>query len=876
MSLLEDFPAKSNDVGQWLSLRNHLEDTVGVMRRLCMKWVPVSVVNAAQLDEESFAELAVFCAAVHDIGKASMAFLTKRMNVQFVLPEAASRLEADGIIFHSCPDAEKTPHNFASAAICGTRFGVSWSICEVLASHHGRPRGTDVDFRRQLKGICMANYYGPETESRAVFEAAWSEARDFALSRSSIPETLLRREISVQTQMLLTGLLIVADWIASNEDYFPLIGDAPYPKGRLDDGWDRVALPGFWESLCSQLDADEFAERFGFFPRPAQAEIIRTVEDTLAPGIFIVECQMGAGKTEAALSAAEILAAQGGAGGIFFGLPTKGTANGLFPRITDWAEKVSRSGDGTSLRLAHGDAAFNDLFENLRNHISDEDAAGSVTVNEWLLGPRMQLLSDFVIGTVDQALMAALRTKFIMLRHLGLAGKIVVIDEVHSYDAYMSEFLEYLLRWLGSYNVPVILLSATLASGKKEDLLNAYLNRHCRDHLTVPCRDLYPSITWTDGGAVSSKALSPVADQAMSVVLERKKTEEISNIIRERLGSDGCAGIIMNTVKAARETAEHLRSALPGHEVILIHSRFLPSDRSRLEDEVLRLCGKGSGASERRGVIVVGTQVLEQSLDVDFDLLFTEWCPVDLLLQRIGRAHRHRSHDFLRPAGASEPRCILCEDDNYPLYDEYLLSRTREELAGRDSISLPGDIRSLVDNVYDLNRGQAGELKEKHIRALAESRKKAEVWRMPDPQYAEMRGLLKQSVSAGDAAEQEKAVRDISDGVQILLLVRDGYDIMTADGGVRAAMDVIPSWTEAKVLLQQRITLPRWLSTAAAVDSIRRSMDACIPEWLNSKWFEKELILFLDTSGRAVLETGEGPCTITYSRSEGLDWRKGE
>jgi CRISPR-associated endonuclease/helicase Cas3 len=276
MSLLEDFPAKSNDVGQWLSLRNHLEDTVGVMRRLCMKWVPVSVVNAAQLDEESFAELAVFCAAVHDIGKASMAFLTKRMNVQFVLPEAASRLEADGIIFHSCPDAEKTPHNFASAAICGTRFGVSWSICEVLASHHGRPRGTDVDFRRQLKGICMANYYGPETESRAVFEAAWSEARDFALSRSSIPETLLRREISVQTQMLLTGLLIVADWIASNEDYFPLIGDAPYPKGRLDDGWDRVALPGFWESLCSQLDADEFAERFGFFPRPAQAEIIRT------------------------------------------------------------------------------------------------------------------------------------------------------------------------------------------------------------------------------------------------------------------------------------------------------------------------------------------------------------------------------------------------------------------------------------------------------------------------------------------------------------------------------------------------------------------------------------------------------------------------
>jgi hypothetical protein len=140
----------------------------------------------------------------------------------------------------------------------------------------------------------------------------------------------------------------------------------------------------------------------------------------------------------------------------------------------------------------------------------------------------------------------------------------------------------------------------------------------------------------------------------------------------------------------------------------------------------------------------------------------------------------------------------------------------------------------------------------------------------------EMRGLLKQSISAGDAADQEKAVRDISDGVQILLLIRGEYDLMTVDGGVHADMDIVPSWTQAKAILQQRITLPRWMSTAVTIDSIRRGMDVCIPEWLNSKWFEKELILFLDTSGRAVLETGDGPCIITYSRSEGLDWRKGE
>jgi CRISPR-associated endonuclease/helicase Cas3 len=876
MNLLDDFPAKSNDADLWLSLRNHLKDTAGVMRRLCMNWVPASVAQAAQMDVETFTELAVFCASIHDIGKASMAFLEKRMNVRFALPEAASRLEADGVVFHSCPDAEKTPHNFASATICGMRFGVNWSICEVLASHHGRPRDTDTDFKKQFMGRCIANYYGSEPESRVVFEAAWKEAYDFALAESEIPPALLQREISAQAQMLLTGILIVADWIASNEDYFPLIGDAPYTENRLNDGWSRLGLPGYWESQCSQLDTEAFAVRFGFPPRPAQAEIIRTVEDAYAPGLFIVECQMGAGKTEAALAAAEILADRNGAGGIFFGLPTKGTANGLFPRITDWAKVVSRGGDVTSMRLAHGDAAFNDLFENLRNHISDEDENNSITVNEWLLGPRMQLLSDFVVGTVDHALMAALRTKFVMLRHLGLAGKVVVIDEVHSYDAYMSEFLEYLLRWLGSYGVSVILLSATLTSGKKEDLVNAYLNRHRKDRLPVPYKELYPSLTWTDGADVSAIALSPVADQAMRVVIEREKTDEIADIIQKSVDGEGCVGIIMNTVKAARETAEHLRSVLPEYKVILIHSRFLPADRSRLEDEVLRLCGKGSGSTERRGVIVVGTQVLEQSLDVDFDILFTEWCPMDLLLQRIGRTHRHRSHDHLRPEGASEPRCILCEDDYFPLYDEYLLSRTREELTGRNSLSLPGDIRSLVDSVYDLNCGPASELKEKHLRALTESRKKAEIWRMPDPLWMEMRGLLKQSISAGDAADQEKAVRDISDGVQILLLIRGEYDLMTVDGGVHADMDIVPSWTQAKAILQQRITLPRWMSTAVTIDSIRRGMDVCIPEWLNSKWFEKELILFLDTSGRAVLETGDGPCIITYSRSEGLDWRKGE
>lgn len=181
---------------------------------------------------------------------------------------------------------------------------------------------------------------------------------------------------------------------------------------------------------------------------------------------------MGIGKTEAALAATEILASRFGYGGMFFGLPTQATANGIFDRIHSWA---SGTDDIHSLRLAHGMTDMNDeyceMFHGRASDISDDDN-DNIMVHTWFEGRKQALLSEFVVATVDQFLMASLKQKHVMLRHLGLAGKTVIIDECHAYDRYMYVYLENSLRWMAAYNVPVIILSATLPPDKRAELIN--------------------------------------------------------------------------------------------------------------------------------------------------------------------------------------------------------------------------------------------------------------------------------------------------------------------------------------------------------------------------------------------------------------------
>lgn len=263
-------------------------------------------------------------------------------------------------------------------------------------------------------------------------------------------------DLDPQEEVLLTGLLIMADWIASNTEYFPLIpveelGSMEDYPARVDRAWEKLALPFPWEAQPGIADPQEFAVRFGFAPNAVQRAVLEAADTAAEPGILILEAQMGVGKTEAALAAAEIMASRFGLGGVFFGLPTQATANDIFPRLLGWADTQTEETLPQAIKLAHGMAELNENYLRLqgRGVQLEEDAQEEhqVQVHQWFRGNKQALLANFVIGTVDQLLLAALAQKHVMLRHLGLAGKVVIIDECHAYDTYMNCYLDRALEW---------------------------------------------------------------------------------------------------------------------------------------------------------------------------------------------------------------------------------------------------------------------------------------------------------------------------------------------------------------------------------------------------------------------------------------------
>lgn len=553
-------PANS---GFWLPLWMHLRDTAGIMVYLVQRWLPKSVRQHIGLDEDLLTQTACFLGWVHDIGKLSCCFAGPIMKL---LPEPRQRLEKYTTLRYRAQNRGHSLHALASEAI------LRWLKCpnglaSVAGAHHGKPQtGRNVldQLGDEEEEGCWESNYWPEGEQE-FWESCWRELFDYALQESGFSSVDELPQLTIPAEILLTGLLIMADWVASNTRYFPLIpveevgSDTLYPA-RVDRAWEALDLTSPWEVQSDVTEPGAFAERFGFPPNEVQRAMLEAVSRTQEPGIFILEAQMGVGKTEAALGAAEILAKHGGEGGIFFGLPTQATANGIFGRLLAWAEKQP-DGLEHSIKLAHGMAELNEAYIRLQQDTvrveedleadPDADPESRVMVHQWFRGNKQGLLADFVIGTVDQLLLAALQQKHVMLRHLGLAGKVVVIDECHAYDAYMNCYLDRALTWLGRYKVPVILLSATLPAKRRVELVRAYLNgRTAPDGPWQTCRG-YPLLTWTDGEKVEQTTI-PLETEPRRVETFPLTEEQLTDTLRSALREGGCAGVIVNTVKKAQ------------------------------------------------------------------------------------------------------------------------------------------------------------------------------------------------------------------------------------------------------------------------------------------------------------------------------------
>ncbi|RKT54139.1 CRISPR-associated helicase Cas3' [Saccharothrix australiensis] len=891
---------------QWLPLQQHLDDTGAVAALLVEEWVSPQVIGriAGDLPDgvDGVRALACWLAACHDVGKASPAFAVQ-------VPTLADRMRAAGFsaspMLVSHPQRGRANHalvgysavrDFLRAAFGGERVVLAEQLGGIVASHHGVPPE-----RSALAEV------GRLTELTGV--GVWREAREFFLRRASAEVDLSRYRdvrLSLPSQVLLTSIVILADWIASNGDLFPLLEAHEPPAefdldARVELGWKRLGLPGRWRAQPVEGDVGAvFRARFdprAAGARPVQVAAVEVAREQAVPGLMIVEAPMGVGKTEAALLAAEELAARSGADGCFVALPTQATTDAMFGRVRRWLEALPGRDGSTSVTLAHGKASLNDEFDGLlrKGWLASIgfDIGDAPVAHVWLQGRKKGVLASFVVGTIDQVLFAGLKSRHLMLRHLGLASKVVVIDEVHAYDVYMSQYLHRVLHWLGAYGVPVVLLSATLPAARRAELVAAYSGDS-----RVPVDPGYPCIVAT--GEVESRSL-PLPEPGVDVALDRlpDDLDTLVSYLRDRLREGGCAVVVRNTVARVQETAERLEREFGAENVTIDHSRFLACDRARIDLGLLRRFGPDGHRPGQH--IVVASQVVEQSLDVDFDVMVTDLAPMDLMLQRMGRLHRHQRS---RPEPVVRARCAVVgvEDwDGAPVmtvpgsrrvYGEHLLFRSAALLVDRAAVRLPADIAPLVQSAYgDEPLGpQAWQQPMEYARRDAEllAARRADAARAfllgeTGPTSGSLVGWIRAGVGDADETPQGLAqVRDGAESLEVLVVQSDGHGgLLTPEwiergGGEPIPVDLEMDPAQAKVVASCALRLPVALSNPGVDHALIAALEANrFTSFDSSPLLRGQLVLVLDENRRAEIRHGDVRFLLTYDPRKGLTHERG-
>ncbi|MEU9737177.1 CRISPR-associated helicase Cas3' [Streptomyces sp. NPDC048002] len=929
------------DADGWLPLWRHMEDAAAVAGMLWDRWLPASVRaligEALPGGEEDGRALAVWLAGVHDVGKATPAFACQ-------VPLLADAMRDRGLAMASREamgrDRGLAPHGLAGQVLLGEwledRYGWAGARCGqftvAVGGHHGLPPE-----HGQIKALYQHDELlrtpGP---SRERWLGVQRELLDACAARFDVGGRLAgwRTVVLPQpVQVLLTAVVIVSDWIASNPDLFPYFPDAAGcgDEERLSAAWQGLDLPVPWQPEAPGGDVHAlFRARFGLpegaQPRPVQEAAVALARELDAPGLMVLEAPMGEGKTEAALAVAEVFASRSGAGGVFFALPTMATGNAMFPRLLDWLERLpAPDGARYSVHLAHSKAALNDEYVELmagggRVAAVDQDGAAAgagpeLVVHAWLHGRKKAMLSSFVAGTIDQLLFAGLKSRHLALRHLAVAGKGVVIDEAHAYDTYMNVYLDRVLSWLGAYRVPVVVLSATLPASRRRELLEAYSGTPAPLSLEEAGCGSYPLLTAVAPGGQPVVRFPQASARATDVQVEALADDVglLADRLESELAGGGCALVVRNTVKRVLETARELRRRFGDDDVTVAHSCFVDLDRAEKDRSLLERFGPPGERTKRpaRRHIVVASQVAEQSLDVDFDLLVSDLCPVDLLLQRMGRLHRHQRGpgQSLRPERLRQARCLLTGADwttpvptpvrgSLAVYGRYALLRSAAVLLAHleggpaRPVRLPADINVLVQGAY--GDGQVGpehwqdtftQAREQLERQRADQEERAAVFRLGQvgrpgrPLF----GWLAAGVGEADDTRAGRAqVRDSRESLEVVVVQRraDGslatLPWLKADsrgrprGGLELPQHAAPTRFAARAAASSGLRLPLQFSYAKTMDeAIAQLEQLYVRAWQgkDSPWLSDQLILTLDED----CQTRLAGFVLRYSPADGLE-----
>lgn len=639
---------------------------------------------------------------LHDFGKASSGFQAKWPEGQLACEQAGFRFFPDALA--------RNRHDIATAALLrehllalDIEFDWARDVVQAVSAHHG--------FNFLTKEV---------SDGKPILEGdEWRGARRVLFNlywQTLVPQGLpTRDQLALPAVEWLAGLTSLCDWIGSNAEWFPLGARANTLVEHFDEARQRAeaALEAIGWSAFAALqqkheNTDALLTRVLRKPhrieaRPLQAAADQLLAEGAGPALLVVEAPMGEGKTELAFLAHLRLQARNGHRGLYVALPTQATGNAMFDRALDFLQSFA-DGMRLDIQLAHGGALLDERVIRLRN-LWGRERDEQVSSSAWFSKRRRALLSPYGVGTVDHALFAALNVKHHFVRLWGLANKVVVLDEVHAYDTYTTNLIEALLRWLKALGCSVVLMSATLPAAKRQGLFEAWGMGGALPLLA------YPRVLLADGSGLHGTSFGARQQESIHISGVEETVEALAATAMRLLENDGCGAVIVNTVDRAQKLYSLLRKQVgPDTPLVLFHARFPADERQASEQRVLQLFGPPDGMRQRpKRALLVATQVAEQSLDIDFDFLISDLAPVDLLLQRAGRLHRHMRPD--RPAMHRTPQLWIAGllPDRLPelkttawkhVYGEYLCLVTWAVLQREPVWRLPDDIDRLVQAVY--------------------------------------------------------------------------------------------------------------------------------------------------------------------------------
>lgn len=809
------------------------------------------IANMLEVTITQAGRFVAFMAALHDLGKASPAYQNK-----YAPSWLRDKFKEIGLLIEpqhynastqQCPHATVTtwalPMLLREYERYDSRFAEKISIA--LGGHHGNwpssyaTEGIN-DSKCSLWDMMRRDLYW---ELRAVFPPP----QIAAVFTPHNLNTLLT---------LLSGLTSVADWVGSNADYFALegevIGTREYAAKTAVSAQNALKKLG-WVGWQPTGIVRDFSQSYAYLkfdkPHTVQQEIINIALDAPNPTLLIIEAPTGIGKTEIAQYLTDVWLQKHNGRGFYIAMPTQATSNQMYGRTTQFLA-YNYPNDLLNIPLAHGNALFDPTQAEIQlNEVGDDEKTGIVAMSWFVQKSKQTLLAPFGVGTVDQTLLSVLQTKHFFVRLLGLSHKVVIFDEVHAYDTYMSTLFERLLRWLNAIGTTVIMLSATLPTATRQKFVKAYTNQELIPDPTNPTP--YPSVTIAHANQPPETVpLTKPEDITLQLNwlknLDNKpdnSPQAILDFLQSQLTNGGCAAVICNTVKRAQTIFELLDTArqqgtldIKEGNLILFHAHFPFAWRKPKEDSVLAKFGK---PNQEKGdhrpppnekAIVVATQVIEQSLDLDFDVMVTDLAPIDLILQRAGRLHRHKMRDAYRHHSRQLTITSPNVTDDLPtfgtdalIYEQYLLLRTYRQLYNRQHLTLPAETAQLIeavytDNIQDDNPVWQKALQIAHQEMKLEQRVQGSKAKRPLIMPPDDYRLLDQTILGLE--EDNPAVhgtfqaktRDIAPGITLVCLFQAENGVLLKPNDDAPPFDYQSPLTpdRARALWQNSITVQNW------------------------------------------------------------------